>query len=247
MSGFSGAPRAMTIDNSGVGWFVIDPRDLYRVDLNTGQATLLGPLSGLPTNGYLLSLAASSTGTLYAGFSSSWSFYTGFYSINTAALTATKISSNLPRTLAFMRGLEETTYCTAKTNSLGCVPTIGGHGYASVSANQGLEVWGASVLNNTNGLLYYGVNGRTAFPWHGGTMCVQPPLTRTPVRNSGGDPWPAQNCSGRWSIDFNTALATLPPYASGTMLDLQWFGRDAGFAPPNGYQFTDALEFTLHP
>lgn len=132
-------------------------------------------------------------------------------------------------------------------DSLGCSPSISAQGYASISASEGLDVWGANALNNTSGLLLFGASGRNALVWLGGTLCVKPPLVRTPLRSSGGDPWPAQNCSGRWSLDLNTSLSTLPTYAAGTTLDLQWFGRDPGLAPPSNYQLSDGLELLLRP
>ncbi|MBI5431296.1 MAG: hypothetical protein HZA52_00515 [Planctomycetes bacterium] len=57
------------------------------------------------------------------------------------------------------------------------------------------------VLATKNGLLIWGV-GATALPFGGGTLCVQSPLGRTPVQNSGG----AGPCGGACTFAFDQAF-----------------------------------------
>jgi len=147
-----------------------------------------------------------------------------------------------------------TVYCTAKLNSLGCLPAIGSSGAPSATAPNGFTVTGNNIRNNKNGLLFYGVNGRAALPFQGGFLCVQSQIRRTPAVNSGGTPAPANDCTGVFSLDMNafargtlggTPLAALS--VSGTLVNCQWWGRDPGFPPPNNSTLSDGLEYTVGP
>jgi hypothetical protein len=145
-------------------------------------------------------------------------------------------------------------YCTAKVNSLGCTPFIGSIGASSASASSGFVITGSNMRNNKSGLLFYGVNGRASSPFQNGTLCVAAQIKRTINVNSGGNPLPANDCSGRYAIDMNAfgsgALGGNPHAALqviGTVVDCQWWGRDPGFAPPNNTTLSNGLEFTVCP
>jgi hypothetical protein len=145
-------------------------------------------------------------------------------------------------------------YCTAKVNSLGCTPSIGFTGTASATAGSGFDVTATNVRNNKNGLLFFGVNGRSAQPFQGGTLCVTAPIRRTAVVSSGGTALPANDCSGVYSIDMNAfAVSAGPPIplaalsVSGTVVDCQYWGRDPGFPAPSNSTLTNALEYTVGP
>jgi hypothetical protein len=139
-------------------------------------------------------------------------------------------------------------YCTAKTNSLGCLPAIGASGGSSATAGSGFLVTGVEIRNNRSGLLFYGVNGSASLPFQGGTKCVNPPIKRTPVQNSLGSPAPANDCSGIYALDMNAfALGglggnPLPALSMpGTVVNCQWWGRDEG----SNVTLTDGLEYTI--
>lgn len=140
------------------------------------------------------------------------------------------------------------TYCTAKTSSAGCVPSIGSSGVASATAGSGFVVGATGVLNGKTGLLIYGTSGRAAVPFGGGTLCVGAPLRRTPAQDSGGNPT-GLDCSGQYAFDFNGWVATGvdPALVAGAVVDAQYWSRDPGFAPPDNVGLTDALEFTIGP
>ncbi len=155
-------------------------------------------------------------------------------------------------TLAFDLITQPTSYCTAKTNSLGCLPSISSSGFPSATAGSGFVVTGLNVHNNKSGLLLYGVAGRAAIPFKGGTLCVNGPRRSSAV-NSGGNP-PPSDCSGVYAIDMNcfatggcggVPLAALR--VAGTVVDCQWWGRDPGFPAPNNTTLTDALEYRVMP
>ena len=145
-----------------------------------------------------------------------------------------------------------TTYCTAKVNSLGCVPAIGFAGASSATAGSGFVISGSNVRNNKPGLLLYSNTGRAATVFQGGLLCVHAPIRRSTQVNSGGTPPPASNCTGIYSLDMNAfavgALGGIPAVylvVPGTTIDAQFWGRDPGFAAPNNSSLTNALEFTV--
>ncbi len=157
-----------------------------------------------------------------------------------------------PASVADMRSWVETTclplacgdpsiYCTAKTNSLGCVPAIDWSGHPTLSGLDDLVVTASQVLNNQNGILFYGFVP-DANPYQGGTVCVAPPVVRTPVQSSGGNP-PPSDCSGTFGYAWTHAKLLAAGLSAGVTVYQQFWYRD----PPAlaGSGFTDALTFTV--
>ncbi len=146
------------------------------------------------------------------------------------------------------------TYCTAKTNSLGCVPSIGFSGTSSATAGSGFTLLGSNVRNNKPGLFIYTNGGPAASPFQGGFRCIDAPIKRSNPLNAGGNAGPANDCSGVYTFDMNAfavgALGGVPAgYLSvpGTVVHAQGWGRDLGFAPPNNSTLTNGLQFTVGP
>ncbi len=144
------------------------------------------------------------------------------------------------------------TYCVAKVNSLGCTPTIGFVGTPKAGQPSGYVISGSNVRNGKPGLMLYSVNGQNNAPFSGGTLCVATPLKRTTPLNSGGNPAPANDCSGVYQIDFSAfasgALGGTPlPALSnpGQVVNAQFWGRDQGFPAPNNVTLTNGLQFTI--
>ncbi len=145
-------------------------------------------------------------------------------------------------------------YCTAKLNSLGCLPAIGSSGVSSATAGSGFVITGSNVRNMKPGLLLYTKGGRAAAPFAGGLLCINSPVRRSTPISSNGHALPVNDCSGVYSVDMNAfaveALGGLPaPYLllSGTMVDAQFWGRDPGFAVPDNSTLSDGLEFVVCP
>ena len=141
-------------------------------------------------------------------------------------------------------GLPPTVYCTAKANSLGCVPAIGWSGTPSASAGSGFVLSADDVLGNVPGIFFYGLTGATNQPFQGGTLCVRTPLWRAPAQSSGGTPG---SCSGSFAFDFNAYAASGadPKLVAGAVVNGQYWSRDP--ADPFSSNLTDAIEFTLQP
>jgi len=137
-------------------------------------------------------------------------------------------------------------YCTAKLNSQGCLPAIGYAGYPSASDPAPFVIGATQVVNNKNGLLFYGLAGRSALPFQGGLLCVKPPFRRTPIQSSGGNPPPA-DCSGSFAFDFNAWMqaGADPGLAPGVRVNGQHWYRDP--ASPSTTGLTDAIEFEVCP
>jgi hypothetical protein len=143
------------------------------------------------------------------------------------------------------------TYCTAKTNSLGCVSTLGWSGTPSATAASGFVVTCSNVLNQKSGQLIYSLTGANSAPFQGGVLCVAPPVRRTVIVNSGGNP-SGNDCSGVFSLDFNTfARGGYSPNPApelslpGTIVNLQWWGRDTGFAAPNNTSLSRGMQIVM--
>lgn len=143
-------------------------------------------------------------------------------------------------------------YCTAKTNSLGCTPSIASSGTPSSTVGSGFTISATMLRNNKPGLLLYTSAGHANAPFQGGILCLQAPIKRSIALNSNGTPQPVNDCSGRYSIDMNSfaqgALGGTPALflrTPGTIVDTQFWGRDPGFPTPFDSTLTNAFEYSV--
>jgi hypothetical protein len=134
-------------------------------------------------------------------------------------------------------------YCSAKQNSLGCLPAIGSSGTPSASSAAPFFVTASQVLNKKPGLLIYGF-GPSATPFQGGTLCIQAPIRRTAGQNSGGSTT-GNDCSGSFSLDFNDEIqgGGDPGLVVGQDVYLQYWYRDPGSPSLTG--LTNALRIVI--
>ncbi len=139
----------------------------------------------------------------------------------------------------------------AKTNGLGCVPSIGAAGDPSLAAGS-FTVLCNNVRNSKPGLLLYSVTDVANTPFQGGTLYVAAPIKRSPGMSSGGSPAPAADCTGVLSIDMTMfalgALGGVPaPELSmpGSVVDCQFWSRDPG--DPYLTSLSDGLEYAVEP
>ncbi len=144
-------------------------------------------------------------------------------------------------------GTPPTTYCSAKTSSLGCLPSIGWTGAPSVSATAPFRLIGSDVVPDEFGLVLYGTNGRANLSFHGGKLCVKAPVTRTLPPKSSGSPG-SPPCAGVLRVDFGARIQSGvdPQLVPGQTVRAQWLYRDPG-VDAFGDGLTDAIEFTVTP
>lgn len=142
-------------------------------------------------------------------------------------------------------------YCTAGTSLSGCVPSISGVGVPSASAGSGFSINLANGEGNKQGILFYGRMGQISSPWaptSSSFLCVKAPTQRTPLQPASGA---AGTCTGAFSIDWNTFMATNPlavgnPRSVGESFDAQYWYRD-NTAAVKSTSLSDGLHFALAP
>ena len=137
-----------------------------------------------------------------------------------------------------------TVYCTSKTSSLGCVPSIGASGSASASGAP-FTITCVDTISHRLGLLFYGFAPQGA-AYQGGYLCVQSPVFRTPVIDAGGTPG-IDDCSGIYSYDFDALIQSGANLGltAGEIVYAQFWARDPGIAFATVR--SDALRFGIAP
>jgi hypothetical protein len=138
------------------------------------------------------------------------------------------------------------TYCTSKINSLGCYPQTSFAGMPSVSGADDFVVLDSNVINHSNGMMIWS-RGPNSTPFAGGTLCLLPPVHRTPITNSGGNPAPAHDCSGVLAFPFTHAYAAAQGLQIGDHVYCQFWSRDVQSADGTHVSLSDGLEFTWCP
>lgn len=225
----------------------------FELDVQTGVMTELGTLPLAPPG--FVDLA-------FDRFDQLWGFYEdgfaphddGIYRIDIPSVSAWNVRPTSHfgggpffHALTFAPEPILGAYCTGKTNSAGCAPTISAQGWPSASVQEGFWIKASQVVNQSTGLLFLGASGRASVPFSGGTFCVAGPIVRTPPLNSGGSKASQLDCTGLWRRDFNEWHVQQPALLAGVTLNAQWYGRDPGLSGSNNVQLSDALEFALLP
>ena len=224
--------------------------NLYELDLATAQLTWIADLAVLDPTGEFNDATFDAAGDLWAsfGFSTTPASARGLYKY----VRANGYSGNIVRPmqypyygLAWLPPTVQASYCSSKLGSTGCAPTIAAEGFPSPTAPSGYTIRASSVRNQSAGTLVFSLNGRAQTPFGGGTLCIAAPWARTTLQHSGGTGLPAQDCSGAWQLDFNAWMASHFTLPAGTLVQCQWLGRDPGFAAPNNWALSNALDFTI--
>ena len=136
-------------------------------------------------------------------------------------------------------------FCSAKQNSLGCLPTIGASGSATVGAPDDFVITASNVLNKRPGIVLWSLDWSVT-PFGGGTLCVQAPIHRMEKLTAGGSPQ-GLDCTGVYSQPVRDKYLSNHGLVAGTTVHFQIWSRDPGFAPPNNIGLTDALRVLVCP
>ncbi|MBI4884926.1 MAG: hypothetical protein HY826_12820 [Actinobacteria bacterium] len=225
---------------------------LYSLDLTTGLVTQIGTV-GVQV-GAFLDAAFDGNGSIWASFESFTNpAKTGLYRIDPPLWHGTQVLplAHAYAGLAFVPNPEVSTYCSAKTSAQGCTPTIHSVGYPSATADLGFKVSVDQVPNQELGQLMWGVRGRAAVPFVGGTLCIRPPVEGTAWKSTHGSSVGTSDCSGSLLVDINMLISTQHVAAAamtpGTTVECQFLMHDSGFTAPNDWALSEALEFTVMP
>lgn len=139
---------------------------------------------------------------------------------------------------------EVTTYCTPQINSQGCFPAISASGALSLGLKDDLRISANNLINQKAAILFYGTSPN-ALPLGGGTLCVSPPIRRTPVVGTGGSFLPATDCTGSYDLAIDAAFAASQGWVEGDRIYAQIWYRDPGFTPITTTGLTDAVSFQV--
>lgn len=192
-------------------------------------------------------------GTLVEGFH-------GYrYGVHFVQDTTTVTNGTLSWTFAFAGGLianfnamqiealspgSVQTYCTAKTNSLGCVPAIASSGTPSVSGGS-FSVIATNERSHRPGFLVWS-HLQNGMPYSNGSgfLCVARPFVRTALQDSAGTP-AVDDCSGAYSFPFDSNYLALAGLTAGDVVNCQYWSLDEN--APGGNALTRGLSFVLAP
>lgn len=138
------------------------------------------------------------------------------------------------------------TYCTAKQNSQNCFAGSDWAGSPTVAGSDDFFVTCNDVVNQKNGIMFWGTGSNTA-PFFGGTLCVAQPVKRTSLQNSGGNSGPPFDCTGTYSFHFSHAYMASQGLAAGAHLYAQHWYRDPQVIDGTNVGLSDGLEWILLP
>jgi hypothetical protein len=135
-------------------------------------------------------------------------------------------------------------YCTSKVSSQGCMPVTFGQGAPSLGAPASFSFGAGNVDAGQNGILFFGTTGQNSAPFQDGFLCVQAPLYRLNVVNSGG----AAGCQGSFTYTLNDLLSQPQGgglVVAGAVLNIQAWYRDPPSASTTG--LSNGLQLTVCP
>ncbi|MCE9595678.1 MAG: FG-GAP-like repeat-containing protein [Planctomycetes bacterium] len=129
-------------------------------------------------------------------------------------------------------------YCSSKPNSLGGIPNILFTGTATLDGADDFVLTATGLVPHSETVLLIGSES-VATPFAGGTLCVAPPLRRIRLENS--------DESGTVRFHVSDAWMTAIGLHVGSNVFMQFWSRDAGFAPPSDVALTQGVRFAVCP
>jgi hypothetical protein len=136
------------------------------------------------------------------------------------------------------------TYCTAKVNSQGCAPTLAAQGTPTLTGQDDFVVTAIDVINNKQGVFLWGL-GAAKVSAFGSVLCIAPPMIRTGLLPSGGNPG-GDDCSGALSFHFSHTYLSQNGLTPGADVHVQAWYRDPAL-PFNAAGLSNAMTFFVAP
>jgi hypothetical protein len=194
--------------------------------------------------------------TGYNIFTDTWSYISGTTNVGTTvgtgglALDASGSAGRIYSMSVSFAPSAPVTYCTPGTTTTGCQAAMGTVGTPNVSLSSGFVLRAFNVEPNKQGLIFYGLSGRSDAPWAAGStsfLCVKSPTQRLTAQSSGGT---NGVCNGTFSIDWLAWLAANPtalgaPFSSGVTVNAQAWFRDP--PAPKTTNLSNGVEFVTAP
>jgi len=139
------------------------------------------------------------------------------------------------------------TYCVPHLHSQACLALVSSVGVPSASAASGFLIQADRFVGSQPALFFYGSSGSTVLPLGPAALCVRPPLRRTTLLSTSGQP--IIPCDGTVAFDFNAwrTLGHDPSLIAGATIWGQFWSRDPSGTGPRSFATSDALVFTLAP
>ncbi len=135
------------------------------------------------------------------------------------------------------------TYCEAKVNSLGCVPSIGWSGEPTLTGPDDFHVLATNIVPSKLGILLWSTSGPAGTPFFGGMLCVAPPQHRSSRLFSGGQGGGA--CDGAFDFHFTHSYMQAQGLVIGSRIYIQLWYRDPMHLDGTGTGLTDGLTATI--
>ncbi|HTF89054.1 MAG TPA: FG-GAP repeat protein [Planctomycetota bacterium] len=132
--------------------------------------------------------------------------------------------------------------CVPKVNSKGCIAWLDASGFSSLSMGDDLRLSTYGLIHASVGLFLFSQQSAT-LPFGGGTLCVGGAIRRSAQFNAGG----TTDCAGAFALDIPKSTLAQLGGGVGSVLYVQAWYRDSGFAPPNNIGLSTGLAFTLFP
>jgi hypothetical protein len=135
-------------------------------------------------------------------------------------------------------------YCITNPSFAGCSAQMNGSGLPSLSVPSGYSLTATQLDANQNGILFFGVTGGAQTPFSNALLCVNPPLYRLDVQNSGG----GSGCSGSFGytlLDLVNHPVGGPLIQVNQQIRVQAWYRDPSSAPATGV--SNAWKFAASP
>jgi len=139
-------------------------------------------------------------------------------------------------------------YCSPKPTAGNCDPQIHHVNQPSVTGSlvgEKYVVRAIPVHGQSKGMLMYSTSGPASLPYQGGTLCINPPVSRTILLDTHG----TGPCWGILELDFNTWISSGqdPSLKAGQQVWFQYWYRDPASTTSSTLGLTAGLSAVICP